>query len=471
MRRSFVPFLAAVATLALVSLGLASCAGGPTAAPAAPVKAQTEKVFEGAGRDESLLGAMNKAKMDAVRKAVIEMIGTANERANSDALADAIYNTKNPNAFVVPDSLKKLRTDRDAKTEQYIYECSIAVRLDAVEATLRANGLYGGESATAKDSSDAAGAESKAKTDDSASKVDASASKVDAGASKVDASASKVDASASKVDSAQAASVLSAAEQKIIRNYVEHMTWMVYFAEKSTMDPFSAKAAVGIANEYLASNTMEAIDLDQIEKLKADKQKVYESETGESISIVQWIAQKLNADAYIEIDGVVSGEATGKTYYGQANITLKAFEASTGRLLGSAPWNSPKTMSTASSEAARINALQTSVYKAMPVAIGQAKANMAVALKDGIAYELIVQKTPDSRVVSAFRKKLLEQEQVKNVRSGSQSAAETRMQVFIVGTVDDLIDVILDVSGKIPGLEGLSLVLQRGKSVTFNSGM
>jgi hypothetical protein len=443
MRRSFVPFLAAIAGLALVSLGLASCAGGPTAAPAAPVKAQTEKVFEGAGRDASLLGAMNKAKMDAVRKAVIEMIGTANERANSDALADAIYNTKNPNAFVVPDSLKKLRTDTDAKSEQYIYECSIAVRMDAVEATLRANGLFGGESATAKDSSDAAGAESKAKTN----------------------------AGASKVDSAQAASELSAAEQRVIRDYVEHMTWMVYFAEKSTMDPFSAKAAVGIANEYLASNTMEAIDLDQIEKLKADKQKVYESETGESISIVQWIAQKLSADAYIEIDGVVSGEATGKTYYGQANITLKAFEASTGRLLGSAPWNSPKTMSTASSEAARINALQTSVYKAMPVAIGQAKANMAVALKDGIAYELVLQKTPDSRLVSAFRRKLLEQERVKNVRSGSQSAEETRMQVFIVGTVDDLIDVVFDVSGKVPGLEGLSLVLQRGKSVTFNSGM
>ncbi len=451
MRRSFVPFLAAIAALALVSLGLASCAGGPAPAPTAPEKAQTEKVFEGAGRDPSLLGAMNKAKMDAVRKAVIEMIGTANERAASDALADAIYNTKNPNAFVVPDSLKKLRTDRDATTEQYIYECSVAVRLDAVEATLRANGLFGGESATAKSSSDAAGAESK-------TKVDAGASKVDAGA-------------AGKKDSGQAASELSAAEQKIIRDYVEHMTWMVYFAESSTMDPFSAKAAVGIANEYLASNTMEAIDLDQIEKLKADKQKVYESETGESISIVQWIAQKLSADAYIEIDGVVSGEATGKTYYGQANITLKAFEASTGRLLGSAPWNSPKTMSTASSEAARINALQTSVYKAMPVAIGQAKANMAVALKDGIAYELVLQKTPDSRLVSAFRKKLLEQEQVKNVRSGSQSAEETRMQVFIVGTVDDLIDVVLDVSGKVPGLEGLSLVLQRGKSVTFNSGM
>jgi len=454
MGRSFVPFLAAIALLGLVSLGLVSCAGAP---PAAPAKAATEKVYEGAGRDESLLGAMNKAKMDAVRKAVIEMIGTANERANSDALADAIYNTKNPNAFVVSESLKKLRTDRDAKTEEYLYECSIAVRLDAVEATLKANGLFGGEASTAENKSAAAGSESKTKTD--------------AGASKLDAGASKVDAGASKKDSAPAASELSASEQKIIRNYVEHMTWMVYFAEKSAMDPFYAKAAVGIANEYLASNTMEAIDLDQIEKLKADKQKVYEAETGESISMVQWIAQKLNADAYIEIDGVVSGEAAGKSYYGQANITLKAFEASTGRLLGSAPWNSPKTMSTASDQAARINALQTSVYKAMPVAISQAKANMAVALKDGIPYELVLQKTPDGRLVSAFRKKLLEQEQVKNVRAGSQSAEETRMQVFVVGTIDDLIDIVFDVSGKTPGLEGMKLVLQRGKSVTFNSGM
>ncbi len=432
MRRSFLPLLAPIAVLALLSLVLASCAGGPSAAPGPDQKAPTEKVYNGAGRDESLLGAMNKAKMDAVRKAVIDMIGTAKERAASDALADAIYNTKNPNAFVVADSLKKLRTDKDAKTEEYIYECSIAVRLDAVESTLKANGLLGGESAT------------------------------DAGASTTDAGTQ---------DKATPAGGLSATEQRVIRDYIEHMTWMVYFAEKSTMDPFSAKAAVGIANEYLASNSMEAIDLDQIEKLKSDKQKVYEAETGESIGIVQWIAQKLNADAYIEIDGVVSGEATGKTYYGQASITLKAFEASTGRLLGSAPWNSPKTMSTASAEAARINALQTSVYKAMPVAISQAKANMASALKDGIPFELVLQKTPDSRLVSAFRKKLLEQELVKNVRAGSQSAEETRMQVFIVGTIDDLIDVVFDVSGKVPGLEGLTLVLQRGKSVTFNSGM
>lgn len=442
MRRSSMMLLAALAALVLGTLALSSCAGGPGPAPAAP--APTEKVYTGAGRADSLLAAMNAAKMDAVRKAVIDMIGVANERASSEKLQSVLYGTRNPNAYVVTDTMKTLRKDTDGQTGDYLFECSISVRLDAVRSTLEANGLLGGETATPAEKTAAAGGESTAKTAAAAASVEPAAG---------------------------AASDLSPAEQKIIRDYVERMTWMVYFAEKSGMEPFYAKAAVGIANEYLASNTMEAVDLDQVEKLKSDKQKVYEAETGESISIVQWIAQKLNADAYIEIDGVVSGESTGKTHYGQASITLKAFESSTGRLLASAPWNSPKTMSTASAEAARINALQTSVYKAMPVAISQAKANMASALRDGIPYELVVQKTPDSRLMSTFRRALRGEPGVKDVRSGTQSAEETRFVVMLVGTVDDLVDAVFSVSGKTPGLEGMKLVLSRGKSVTFTTGM
>ncbi len=426
----------------VAALALASCAGSP-----APAPAPAEKVYSGAGKAQSLLAAMNAAKMDAVRKAVIDMIGVANERASSEKLQSVLYGTRNPNAYVVTDTMKTLRKDTDGQSGSYLFECSIAVRLDAVRSTLEANGLLGGEASTAREKTAAAGSASAAKTAAAATSVEPPAAV------------------------AGAASDLSPAEQKIIRDYVERMTWMVYFAETSTLDPFYAKAAVGIANEYLASNTMDAVDLSQVEKLKSDRQKVYEAETGESISIVQWIAQKLNADAYIEIDGVVSGESTGKTYYGQASITLKAFESSTGRLLASAPWNSPKTMSTASAEAARINALQTSVYKAMPVAISQAKANMAAALRDGIPYELVVQRTPDSRLMSSFRRALRGEPGVKDVRSGTQSAEETRFVVMLVGTVDDLVDAVFSVSGKTPGLEGMKLVLARGKSVTFTTGM
>jgi hypothetical protein len=229
------------------------------------------------------------------------------------------------------------------------------------------------------------------------------------------------------------------------------------------------KAAVGIANEYLTSNAMEAIDYAQVEKLKKDQQMAYEEETGESISMIQWIAQKLNADVYIEIDGRTSGESSSGKYYGQANITVKGFEASTGRLLGSQPWNSPKTFSTSSEEAARINALQTSVYKAMPVVIDQAKAFMAKALQEGIKYELIVQQTTDPKAISDFRRKL--QRKVRDVRTVSQTAEQTKFNVFVIGTVEDLADLVYDVAETIPGLEGMYQVLLRGKSLTFNTGM
>jgi hypothetical protein len=420
---------------ALIAL---SCAGSPPVTQA-PAATPTQKEYAGAGQDASLLAAMNKAKMDAVRKAIIDIIGVANEQANRDALDAAIYGASNPNAFIVVDSFKTTR--KDTVGGDYLVEGTVLVRLDALTAVLKARGILGGEGVTVVNRAETAAAESAGQT-----------------------AAGQVDALAGG-----AGATPSPAEQKIISDYVEHMTYMVYFAEGSKMDPFYAKAAVGIANEFLASNTMETIDLDQIEKLKADQQKVYESETGNSISIVQWMAQKLNADVYIEIDGVIASETSGTKYYGQSNITLKAFEASTGRLLGSVPFNSPKTLSTSGIQAAVVNALQTSVYKAMPAVISQAKAYMAKALVSGIKYELIIQNTPDSRLINTFRTRL--KERVKDVRIVSQSAEETKLNVFLIGSIEDLVDAVYTVSEKIPGLDGMNQVLLRGKSVTFDSGM
>jgi hypothetical protein len=213
-------------------------------------------------------------------------------------------------------------------------------------------------------------------------------------------------------------------EQAFLARYVEDMTYMVYFDEQAGEDPFYLKAAVGMANEYLASNGMEAIDLDQ----------------------------KLNADVYLQID----------------SVTLKGFEASTGRLLGSQPWNSPRTFSTASEQAARLNALQTSVYKAMPIVLGQAKAYMAKALARGIRYELIVQGRSEGKSLSDFRRKL--KRRVKEVLTESQAAEETRYAVFLIGSAERLAEAVLEVAGTIPGLEGMHPVVLRGKSVTFDIG-
>lgn len=262
---------------------------------------------------------------------------------------------------------------------------------------------------------------------------------------------------------------LTPEERKVIERYIQNMTYMVYFHEDTEEDPIYMKNAVGMANEFLASKTIEAVDVEQIENIKKDQQRVYEEETGESISLLQWIAQKLNADVYIEIDGRTSGESSNGKYYGQANMTLKIFEASTGRLLGSVPWNSPKTYSTVDERSARTSAVQTSVHKAMPIAISQATAYMTKALKNGIKYEVIIQNTPDSRLMSDFRRSL--KKKVKDVITVSQSKEETKYHIYIMGTIEDLVDTVYDVGDTIPGLADMEQVILRGKSVTFNSGL
>jgi hypothetical protein len=424
-------------TVTFVLVLLASCGTAPPArAPEAKAAAPEEKIYEGAGRDASLLGAMNGAKMDAVRKAVIDLIGAENEQAHREQLSQVLYGTSNPNAFVNNETFETTRKDKSG--EEYIIEARVAVKLRAVESTLRANGLLG-----------------------------------EAGGAQASGGAAAAVAAAESEGAEQAAEPAgeepTAAEARFINRYVDNMTYMVYFSEEAGEDPFYMKAAVGIANEYLTSNAIEAIDLEQVEKLKKDQQMVYEEETGESISIIQWIAQKLNADIYVEIDARTSGETSGGKYYGQANVTVKGFEASTGRLLGSQPWNSPKTYSTSSEEAARINALQTSVYKAMPLVIEQAKAYMSKALRNGLKYELIVQRTSDARLMNDFRRKL--QRKVKDIRTVSQTEEQTSYEVYLIGDPEDLVDLVYDVAETVPGLEGIYQVLLRGKSITFNTGL
>ena len=426
--------------LFLLLLFVSSCTTVKTSVPAAGKStASVNRVYQGAGKSSSLIEAINLAKMDAVIRAVVDLIGVANEQANRDVLNGVLYKTKNLNAYILEDTYKTLRKDKIG--DNYIIECEVTVNNEALKNTLKANGLLGGEIITKK------------KQTESAAEVSGSQTKAEA---------------AEVLKPVQEGS-LTPGEQQIIRKYVQNMTYMVYFNGSSKEDLFYMKAAVGMANEYLASHSMEAVDLDQIEKLKKDQQKVYEEETGESISIIQWIAQKLNADVYIEIDGITNGERAGKNFYGQASITLKVFEASTGRLLGSVPWNSPRTFSTSSEQTARINAIQTSVYKAMPIAIQQAQAYMAKALRNGIKYELIVQNTADTRLMSRFRRKL--KKRVKDVRTVSQSARETRYQVYFIGSLEDLVDIIYDVAETVPGLENMEQVLLRGKTVTFDSGI
>lgn len=413
-----------------LTAGCASQRASGGAAPQAP-----RDVVEAHGEGATLGEALSAAKVDAIRQGVIVLLGPEVEQAHRARLEEVLYRTSNPNAFLHMETLETLRKENVGSIDEprYVYDLRVRVKLDAIEQVLDANGIPGGSGAPTAEA-----------PQPSTGEVQGTAS---GGAG------------------------LTPEEQRFLEQYLERLTYMVYFSEESKEDPFLMKSAVSMANSYLASQGFSLIDIDQIERLKEEQRMVYEEETGEAVSIIQWIAQRLNADVYLEIDAVTEGETKGENHYGSAKVTVKIFDPSTGALLGSVPYSSPRTFSRVSQFDAVSNALQSTIYKAMPVAVGQAKQLLARAYSRGIRYDLVLEGTPDARVVAAFRAALRKKERVKDIQTVYQTREETKFAVYFLGRTEELEELVYEVAETVAGLEYLEPVLIRGKSLTFNTGL
>lgn len=432
--------------LCVVLLGislLAACASSPESLQSGSNSTNSiPEVYNGVGQDESLLSAMNKAKMDAVRNAVIALIGESAEAAHQSVLEERLYSTSNPNQYVYPESMETLRRENlgDIDHMNMVYEIRIRVNIDRVRQFLEGNGI-GSSASTASDGAQAV----------------------------VQNALSESDASSSDSDENLDVSEASAEEQAYVQRYLNNMTYMVYFPEETSADPFLMKTAVTQANSWLTSEGYRVVDISQIEQLKSDASLVYEEQTGGELSLLQWIAQRLNADVYVELDAQLTSRDETTRFYGQAILSMKMFETSTAQLLGSVPYTSPETFSRSSAQDALANALQSSVYQAMPYVVEQSRVQMSRQVSHGIRYELVFLNTDDSRLMSRFRANL--REQVRDVETVSQSPEETKYAVYAFARVDELEEIIYRVADQTPGLEYLSLVLTRGKTMTFDTGL
>jgi len=70
--------------------------------------------------------------------------------------------------------------------------------------------------------------------------------------------------------------------------------------------------------------------------------------------------------------------------------------------------------------------------------------------------------------MSRFWSKL--EEQVRSIKSLSQSPEEAHYYVWYIGSLNDLKNIIYDITDTVSGLENMEMVLSRGKSITFNTG-
>ncbi len=435
----------------VLTAGLSACAGGPEVRSGDEARAEDETYY-GAGRGETLGTAMNAAKMDAVRNAVIDLIGEETERRNAETLEDVLYSTRNPNRFVYNETMERLRSENLGSIDEMdmVFELRIRVDIPAVQSVLDANRIV------AQPGSPVAGVGDEASVPGMAP------------ADSARADAREADTLA-RADRHEAWAAASPEQRSFISRYIDTMSYMVYFNEDSDADEFVRQNAVAQANRYLASNGFLAIDTAQVERLRRDQEYIYEAETGREIGMLQWIAQRLNADVYIEIDLETSHESRSDNHYGTAHVTMRIFETSTGQLLGAVTRQSPRTFSRSGTREAVLNAVQSTVYQAMPVAVEQSERQMQGYLSRGVRYELVIQNTLDARMMSEFRRRL--RPRVSELITVSQTADETRYTVYYFGRIDDLEDLLYETSELVPGLQNMYHVLTRGKSMTLDTGL
>ena len=423
-----------------------------------PMKSEPTEtpLYYGVGVGDTSLGAMNTAKGAATRKAAEDLLGLAVTMAKKAELDAFFGDIKNFNLYVYPDTTQTLSSGQDA--EGFVYSLGVRINLKALGDSLVSKLILGGQITgqagailTLKDQAPPAGSLASPEKPAPPKKPVAESSPED------ESSASSPPAGTPE-------------ERTFIETYLSEMTYMVYYDEESPVDPFLKKAAVVSANKYLNQNNMSYVDLDQIESLKKDGELVYEEETGEGVSLIQWVAHKLNADIYIEINLNANGRSEGSRHYGSATVTLNNYEASTADGRGAASYQTnPPAFSQVSQEDALNNAVTSAVYKAMPQALNTAERETRKALRKGLKYSLVMLNTRDSRLIRDFERKL--KRKVRSLRKLSFSAEQTKYEVYLLADIVALEDIVYDVADSMPALEGLALVMQQRSSLTFDSGL
>ena len=411
-----------------------------------PATGGRSDVYLGAGRGETLGEAVNAAKMDAVRKAVIDLIGADAEAAQAARLNEVLYSSRTPNAFVYNETMETLRRDGSLADGDLRYEIRIRVNVPAVERTLEANAI------TASPSGPATAPE----TSDPPSSPAASG------------------ASGSSAGLPLSVANVTDAERRFIERYVDTMTYMVAYPEDEPLPrwndgEFIMESAVNQANSFLVSEGHIVVDSAQVERLKEDQRLVYEEQAGQELPLLAWIARRLNADVYLELNVRLDGRTSGNAHYATADVTINMYETSTGQIVGSVNRRSEESFSRTSQADAAVNAVQATVFQAMPFATEMAEEQMERSLARGIRYELTLQQPPDARSLSRFRNAI--RDDVRSIATVSQSPAEVLLEVFFIGSTDDLVDLVFGVADRVAGFENMSLVISRGRSLTFDVGL
>jgi hypothetical protein len=408
-------------------------------------------IVMGMGRDAAEAKARELAVREALRNAVMRLLGPQ-AQPDSPKVQDFVAKA-DPGRFLVPDSGMAEQKRKDGAMT--VIELRMRVKLDALVLALRAAGFPVAQNQQPGVPGPQPGQPGQAQGPGQPPAQQGQTSELSGG-----------------MGGASAADwgTVTAAEKNTILKYLDTMSFMVYYNEKSAADKAMLKAAVSQANTVLTRAGITVFDIDRVERLKNDQMKVFENTSGTEVNLIQWIAQKLNADVYVQID--VAANATDSAKDGEQPadamtvgvLTTEIFDSSTGQLLGSVPINIIASSGKSSDTASLVLNV---VSQAMTQAVTQAKEQMQKALVRGMRYEMIIQNTPDSRLMNKFLQAF--KPKVKQVKVLASSATEYRYEVYFIGLLSDLESLIYQVTDTIPELAKMSQVMATGKTITLDA--
>lgn len=254
----------------------------------------------------------------------------------------------------------------------------------------------------------------------------------------------------------------------LILEAIDNLTYLVYFEpDKMNISDEYARLCVNRVNNHLANQGYEYIDLGRINEVKDEYFTLYRETQGE-VSVVQLIAQGLNADVYIVVDGVVeyAGEQGG-VHFASASIDLKAFESATGRGLGAETGYSGRLGVTSGRDAAMRKCVETAVQNATAPVVELARTYMLKAFEEGIRYEVVVQGVGGYDMLRPFADALRSSPNFRSLKEMGASGGQARYYVYYMGRKAELIDDVMSVVRNEPGYQNFSVLVSRGNAVIF----
>ncbi len=364
-------------------------------------------VQSGVGKAKKFEDALNIAFSDALKKVVVGIIGEENEKANREKLNSYMYGISD--SYIISYEV----TDKVKSGKETIVYIKATFDRDKVEQSIKTLEIEIPEKKVEKDYSKSPNA-------------------------------------------------------ALINEALNNLTYLVYFEpKKKKISDEYARLCVNRVDNYLANLGYEYIDLERINEIKDEYYKLYE-ETQGSVSVVQLIAQALNADVYIVVDGIVEyAGQEGNIYFASASIDLKAFESATARGLGTETGYSGRLGLASGEDAAMRKAVETAVEKASEPVITLARSYMMKAYENGIRYEVVVQGLPGYDMLKTFTDAIRDTRNFRSMKEVSASAQQAKYYVYYMGRKAELIDDIMNGLGSEAGFENFNVVVSRGNAVVF----